>query len=197
MTGSVRVLVMISTTRSLHQEVTCKHQISIYLWCSSSHSFYWLGSTLVLTHSKRMKIISFFRFQPESLGYIYTKSMFLWIIETLVLKGAFYFLGIAGTSEQTPPFFELFSYTGYKFVSLCLIVIAQLVFGTLASYLVLFLTGGMFAFFFHQSLKMHCQVGNTLADHMKDSSMNRKTIIFVCSVGQIFIIWLLSINWLH
>ncbi len=112
----------------------------------------------------------------------------------MVLKGAFYFLGIAGSSEQTPPFFELFSYTGYKFVSLCLIVVAQLIFGTLASYLVLFLTGGMFALFFHQSLKMHCQVGNTLADHMKDSSMNRKTVIFVCSVGQIFTIWLLSIN---
>ena len=134
------------------------------------------------------------QFQPDTLGYIYTKSMFLWLFETLLLKGCFYFLGIAGASDQTPPFFELLSYTGYKFVSLCLVVIAQLIFGSLASYLVLLATGAMFALFFHQSLKMHCQVGNALADHINDTSMNRKTVVFVCSVGQIFMIWLLSLN---
>ena len=120
--------------------------------------------------------------------------MFIWLIETLVLKGCFSFLGLAGATEQSPPFFELLSYTGYKFVSLCMIIIAQMAFGTLASYMVLLVTGGMFALFFHQTVKMHCQVGNTLADHMKDSSMNRKTMVFICSVGQIFTIWLLSLN---
>ena len=135
-----------------------------------------------------------YRFQPDTLGYIYSKSMFIWLIETLVLKGCFSFLGLAGGTDHSPPFFELLSYTGYKFVSLCMIIIAQMAFGTLSSYLVLLVTGGMFAFFFHQTVKMHCQVGNTLADHMKDSSMNRKTLVFICSVGQIFIIWLLTLN---
>ena len=63
-------------------------------------------------------------FQPDTLGYIYTKSMFLWLLETVALKGCFYFLGLGSNTSTTPPFFELFSYTGYKFVPLCLIVIA-------------------------------------------------------------------------
>eukprot|EP00347_Sterkiella_histriomuscorum_P003763 403363043 len=48
-------------------------------------------------------------FDPEVLGYIYTKSMFLWLFETTIQKGCFYFL-----SFGNPSFFELLCYTGYK-----------------------------------------------------------------------------------
>lgn len=133
-------------------------------------------------------------FEPDTLGYIYTKSMFLWIFETVVIKGAFYFLGLGSNQQSSPPFFELFSYTGYKFVPLCLVVLAQLLFGTLASYITLLISGGLFSLFFFQTIRSHCQSGNTLAEHIKEVSMNRKTITFVCSVSQIFIIWLLSCN---
>lgn len=87
-------------------------------------------------------------FEPDTLGYIYTKSMFLWLFETVILKGCFYFLGLGSNTQSSPPFFELLSYTGYKFVSLCFIVLAQMLFGTLASYAVLFVTGGLFCLFF-------------------------------------------------
>lgn len=86
--------------------------------------------------------------EPDTLGYIYTKSMFLWLLETIVLKGCFYFLGLGSNTQATPPFFELLSYTGYKFVPLCFIVLAQYLFGTLISYIVLFVTGGLFCVFF-------------------------------------------------
>lgn len=86
-------------------------------------------------------------FEPDTLGYIYTKSMFLWVFETLTIKGFFYFLGMNSSTASTP-FFELLSYTGYKFVPLCIVVLAQLLFGTLASYGVLLVTGAFFALFF-------------------------------------------------
>jgi len=107
-------------------------------------------------------------------------------------------LGISGTSSDSSsaPFFELLSYTGYKFVSLCLIVIAQLVLGNLASYVVLIVTGGMFVMFFYQSVKTHCGTGNSLADHasVKEVTMNRKTVTFVAACEQICMIWILSLN---
>ena len=102
-------------------------------------------------------------------------------------------MGLAG-SNQSPPFLELLCYTGYKFVCLCFIVIAQLFFGTMISYIVLFVTGGFFALFFFQTLRVHCQNGNTLAEHIREVSMNRKTLTFVCALGQVFSMWLLSIN---
>jgi hypothetical protein len=99
--------------------------------------------------------LNYYRFAPDVLGYIYTKSLFLWILETAILKGLFYFMGISGGS-QSPPFFELFSYTGYKFVCLCLIVLAELLFGTLISYAALFILGGLYALFFFMTIRMHC-----------------------------------------
>jgi hypothetical protein len=112
-------------------------------------------------------------------------------METLLLKGAFHFLVI---SSQSPPFFELFSYTGYKFVCLCLIVLAELAFGTLISYVTLFILGAFFALFFNKTIRAHCQSGNTLAEYQNDVSFNKKTLNLVCSLGQIFTIWVLSIN---
>jgi hypothetical protein len=72
----------------------------------------------------------------------------MWLFESTILKGGFYFLGLGSNAQSSPPFFELLSYTGYKFVSLCFIVLAQFLFGTLVSYAVLFVTGGLFCLFF-------------------------------------------------
>lgn len=69
------------------------------------------------------------------------------MIEAIILKGCFYFLGL-GSGGYSPPFLELLSYTGYKFVGLCIIVISQLLGGTLVSYIVLLVVGGLFALFF-------------------------------------------------
>ena len=60
-----------------------------------------------------------FRFDPEVLGYIYSKSLFIWIFEALMQKGVFYMFGIGEAA-----FFEMLSYTGYKFVALCMIVLS-------------------------------------------------------------------------
>jgi hypothetical protein len=154
---------------------------------------FYIGSTQQYPYLLTFNILPTFRFSPEVLGYVYTKCLILWLLETSVLKGFFYFLSLGG-GAISPPFLELLSYTGYKFVALCFIVLAQLLFGTMASYLALFILGALFALFFFQTIRTHCQSGNTLAEHIKEVSMNRKTLTFVCAVGQVFIMWLLSSN---
>lgn len=117
----------------------------------------------------------------------------MWILEAVLLKGCFYFFSLGG-GNTAPPFLELLCYTGYKFVGLSLIVLSQLLFGTVASYIVLFVTGGFFCLFFFQTVRVHCQNGNTLAEHIREVSMNRKTLTLICSIGQLLTMWFLSIN---
>lgn len=76
-----------------------------------------------------------------------------------------------------PAFLELLAMTGYKFVALCLIVVADLLVGSSASYLAVFALGALFAMFFYNSMMRHAQA-NTLSDHMKEVSMNKKTFMF-------------------
>ena len=71
-----------------------------------------------------------------------------------------------------PPFLDLLSYTGYKYVALCLIVVADGFIGYTGSYIVFFIFGSFFALFFFQTLRRF-SLTNTLADHIRDVSMNR------------------------
>lgn len=87
--------------------------------------------------------------------------LFVWVLETLILKGCFYFMNIANLA-----FMELMAYTGYKFVALCLIVIVDGVAGTIGSYIALVVFGGLFAWFFYRTLRRSIS-SNTLADHIK------------------------------
>ena len=109
------------------------------------------------------------------LGYIYSKSMFLWFFETTIQKGIFYFMNFGN-----PPFFELLCYTGYKFVNLSIIVIVQLSLGYVASYIAYFLTSLMnFVFFFKTMSRF--MTGNTLADHINAGSSLNKTTFFLAN----------------
>ena len=92
-----------------------------------------------------------------------------------------------------PPFLDLLSYTGYKYVVLCLVIMADGFLGYSASYGVFFLFGALFAFFFYQTLRRF-SLTNTLADHIKEVSMNRQTFMIGNCALQIFIIWVLSYN---
>ena len=83
-------------------------------------------------------------FDMESLLYVYSKSLFIWLFEAIVQKGVFMCLNIAN-----PAFLELLAYTGYKFVVLCLIVSTEGLIGYSASYVVFFLFGALFALFFY------------------------------------------------
>lgn len=87
-------------------------------------------------------------FDMESLLYVYSKSLFIWVFEAVVQKGTFMCLNIAN-----PAFLELLSYTGYKFVILCIIVTTHGMLGYSASYGALFLFGALFALFFYQTLR--------------------------------------------
>lgn len=65
-------------------------------------------------------ITGYHKADTEKIGVVYSKSIFLWIFEALVQKGLFICFGFGN-----PYFFELVAYTGYKFVVLCLVVLAQ------------------------------------------------------------------------
>mmetsp|Transcript_35907 Transcript_35907/g.47245 ORF Transcript_35907/g.47245 Transcript_35907/m.47245 type:complete len:105 (-) Transcript_35907:122-436(-) len=93
--------------------------------------------------------------------------LFFWFMEALLLKGCFYFMNIGSLG-----YLELLCYTGYKFVALCLIAMADGLTGTMGSYAALAIFGGLFAWFFFSTLKRSVST-NTLADHIKQVSMNK------------------------
>lgn len=110
------------------------------------------------------------------------------MFEVVVQKGLFYFLNIG-----SPSFGELVAYTGYKFVVLCPIAVAEPLVGYYGSYLVLGIFGITFAFFFFKTIKRFNQQ-NTLAHHIEEVSLNRKSFQTLNSGAQLLLIWLLSYN---
>ena len=102
------------------------------------------------------------------------------------MKGCFYFLNIANLA-----FVELLCYTGYKFLALCFVVLADGLTGSMGSYVALAVFGGLFAWFFFMTMKRSVS-SNTLADHIKQVSMNKQTFLAVACAAEIVIIWLLS-----
>jgi len=112
--------------------------------------------------------------------------LFFWLFEALILKGCFYFMNIANLA-----YMEVMAYTGYKFVSLCLVVAVDGLASTMASYITLAIFGGLYAWFLYMTLRRSIS-SNTLADHIKEVSMNKKTFLLVVCACQLMILWLLS-----
>ena len=112
--------------------------------------------------------------------------MFLWIFEAICQKGLFWFLNFG-----KPAFMELLAITGYKFVVLVPVVITDILLGYYPSYAVLFGLGSLFALFFYNTISRYAH-SNTLADHMKEVSLNKKTFLFGNAAAQIALLWLLS-----
>ena len=86
---------------------------------------------------------------------------------------------------------DLLAITGYKFVVLCPVVMADILLGYYSSYATVFLLGALFALFFYNTISRFSHA-NTLADHMKEVSLNKKTFLFGNAAAQIAIIMLLS-----
>ena len=107
-------------------------------------------------------------FNMQELFILQSFVLFFWLFETLVLKGCFYFMMNIANLE----FLELLSYTGYKFVALCFVVIADGLTGTMGSYGTLAINGALFAWFFFKTLKRSI-TSNTLADHIKQVGMEK------------------------
>lgn len=165
---------------SLYPYHVFRHFHSHYRFLSGKYKWVSLHNLLILRS---------YRFDPEMLGYIYSKSMFIWLFETTIQKGLFYFLNFGN-----PSFFELLCYTGYKFVNLSIIIVVQLSLGYIASYVAFFLTSLMYFVFFYKTMSRFFS-GNTLADHI-GSSFNKKTFFLVNSIVQVVLIWILSLNWI-
>ena len=126
------------------------------------------------------------KFEMEKLFILQSFIIFFWLFETLVLKGCFYFMNIANLA-----YMELLCYTGYKFVALCFVACADGLGGKLGSYVALGCVGGLFAWFFFATMRRSI-TSNTLADHIKQVSMNKQSALAFASAAQLFFLWLLS-----
>ena len=157
-------------------------------------------------------------FKSEIIGTVFSKSLFLWLFESLCQKGMFMCFNFGN-----PDFFELVSYTGYKFVTLVIVMLGQVVggnevvcekqpktdeeneisndclankgYGYIASYILMGIFGSMYCYFFFCTLRRY-QTAHTLAEHARESShsLNKKTFQ-ICNCGiQFILIWFLSYN---
>lgn len=72
-------------------------------------------------------------FSPEVFGKLASRGLSVVLLEVLVLKGGLYMLSDA----PAPPILTLVAWSGYKFVGACLVVLAFLVLGNIAGFLVL------------------------------------------------------------
>merc|ERR1711871_215893 len=120
-------------------------------------------------------------FNVEDLLVIQSWGIFLWVFESLLQKGFLYFFNIAN-----PPFCELLAYTGYKYVIMCVLVLGNLGLGTYGFYALLVLFGGLFMLFFYRTMVRFVHT-NTLADHIKQVSMNKQTFLFANCGLQVFL----------
>ena len=76
------------------------------------------------------------------------------MFEAVVQKGMFLCFNFGN-----PNFFELVAYTGYKFVVLCLVMLAIVIggkeYGKMASYGVMMVFGAMYCGFFYMTLRRY------------------------------------------
>ena len=88
------------------------------------------------------------KFNADKLTYVFSKTLFLWMFEATVLKGMFMCFNFGN-----PNWFELVAYTGYKFVILCLVMLAHIFGGLMVSYGVMAVFGSLFCYFYLCTLK--------------------------------------------
>jgi protein transport protein YIF1 len=87
-------------------------------------------------------------FDTENLVYVQSKTLFAWIFESLLIWGLFSCFQIG-----KPAFLELLAYTGYKFVVLSPIVLAEHFLGYMPSYAVMCVMCICFSYFYFMTLK--------------------------------------------
>ena len=97
------------------------------------------------------------RFKPDVIKAIFSKHMLMWICESFCLRAI-----IIRFKFGNPDFLELFCYTGYKFVTLVIIILGRVI-GNLClanhgqrlivSNILMIIFGSMYCYFFHCTLR--------------------------------------------
>lgn len=123
----------------------------------------------------------------EHLSYKASWSLFVWGFEACVQNICMFWVLTMGKSC----FFDMLAITGYKFVALCPIVVVDLLFGFYPSYIAVFAFGALFSLFFFNTMSRYAH-SNTLAAHMNQASLNKKTFLFGDAASQVALILLLS-----
>jgi protein transport protein YIF1 len=125
-------------------------------------------------------------FNPEIIPDVAFKCALYQTIEVLVISGGFY-------AMQVPiSFLDLFSYTGYKYVGLCMNMIAGIIVGTFGwfgtrGYYVCFLwTATASAYFMLRTMS------NNIPLHTSPVGPKREVMVLAFAALQYFIMWMVS-----
>jgi len=96
------------------------------------------------------------QFSPEILAAVASSTLLALVMEVLLLKGVF--TVIVDTSDRCPTFTELFSFCGYKYVSLILDLLIGLLFGSWMFTVAKVVNACCIGFFMMRTMKMALMV---------------------------------------
>lgn len=129
-------------------------------------------------------------FHPQMFGYAMTRTLAFYILDLLILKVSFYALGIS-----KPKIWDLAAYSGYKFVTVTLVMIAKNVLGSytflLASFVALVFALG---FFLMRSLRYEVLPSGMDSGSISSGSKRlRSQFLFIYSfLLQAIMVWLMA-----
>ena len=135
-------------------------------------------------------------FTSDKLSYLYSKLMFFWIFNAIIIKGVFMFQQFGDATGV--PFLDTLSLCGYQFVILCFITSAQLLAGTAISYGVLGVFGAIYCLFFYFTCKQYTSRHRVMDEATRAGEggfFNPKQMVAVILCGlQFALLWYLSYN---
>mmetsp|Transcript_17433 Transcript_17433/g.25176 ORF Transcript_17433/g.25176 Transcript_17433/m.25176 type:complete len:365 (+) Transcript_17433:46-1140(+) len=125
------------------------------------------------------------KFNPEVLPDVCTKCFVTQIIEVLVIRACFY------TMQAPVAILDLFSYTGYKYLGLCVNMLAGMAsghfgFGHTAYYLFFLWTASAVAFFMLRTM------ANNIPTTTASTGPKRELMVFLFAGSQFLTMWFVS-----
>jgi hypothetical protein len=120
-------------------------------------------------------------FSPDALGTIFTRCVLIQLFETGFYAMALWSLGARGV-----PWLDVLSYTGYKYVALCVNSVAYLVGGDRPYLLTMVYTGLSASYFM---LKTAAQI---VPAELQNTKARREVVVMVMGLTQFASIWVLG-----
>eukprot|EP01132_Coremiostelium_polycephalum_P010652 gene10652-13049_t len=112
------------------------------------------------------------QFSPDKLGGSITKGIIYWILELIVFKLGFFF-----TNSNSIPFYDMISYTGYKYVLLVITTISHILFGNYLTYIPIGYFGISIGYFMLKTIRLvfSSSFSNQHTDlHFQDASTDMR-----------------------
>ncbi|KAM9989350.1 hypothetical protein ACTFIY_005403 [Dictyostelium cf. discoideum] len=130
------------------------------------------------------------KFSPDYLGACITKGIVFWAIELLIFKCGFFF-----SNSNSIPFYDMMSYSGYKYVLMVIFQIATILLGSYVSYIIKCVLSVSIAFFMLKTLRLVFSSVSGAHDHISpdyhESGKIKNYFVFGFSVAQALLCFLI------